>query len=206
MRKLLILLFLSFSLFSVYAQEHEKVYLFNNPHITETDDGYQVVNFDNTLLSGIPGEPTLPYQKIFHLLPQGEIADSIEITFEEEVEFPGQFQLYPAHYSIPYSFEGEKKFIKNNQLYNRDINYPEDPKGKLVTGFMKGTAVALCTFTPVRFNPVNKRVSYFKMVKVKIYSSTSNQQPIINNQNNSKSNSYQILIVTSPSFKTIFSL
>ena len=192
---------MSFYFFSVSAQELENEYLFNNPYITETD-GYQLVNFDNTLLHGIPGEPTLPYQKIVHVIPLGAVADSIELTFEEEIEFPDQLQLYPAQYSIPYSYEGEKKFIKKEQLYNMDINYPEDPKGKLVNCFMNGTTVVLCTFTPVRFNPVSRKVSYFKKVTAKIYTSITNNQPLISNHN--KSNSYQILIVTSPAFENRF--
>ena len=57
----------------------EKTFRFANYTIRTTGD-YKTVNFDNTQLSGIPGEPVLPYREIVLMLPPGEAAASVELT------------------------------------------------------------------------------------------------------------------------------
>ncbi len=210
MRRLLPLLLLSFLFFSVSAQDVEKVYLFDNFKITGTD-GYQLISFENTILHGIAGEPTLPYHEVSIPLNTGTAASSMELKFENEIIVPGKYRLYPAQYSIPYSFEGDNPFIKNSKLYNSDIRYPANPEGHLITAFMHGVPVALSSFTPVRYNPATQQLSYFKKVRVIIKSTINNKQSTINNQqaaisnqNNSKSNNYQLLIITGTVFESRF--
>ena len=208
MRKPILSLIIAIIFMSASSQDVEKIYLFDSWQITETE-GYHLINFEKTLLHGIAGEPTLPYQDVALFLKPGEIADSIELIFENEVILSRQYQLYPAQYSIPMSYEGNHPFIKNALLYNTDQVYPTNPKGHLTTAFMSGIGVALCSFTPVRFNPVSGEVSYYKKVTAKIYSSINNQQSTITNQQSltisqGKSNTYQLLIVTSPAFENRF--
>lgn len=188
-------------MFSAYTQQVEKEYIFDNPIITAKDD-YHLINFDNTLLGGIPGEPTLPYHKIDLELKPGQVADSIELIFEDEVIITGKYHLYPSQYPVQYSYEGESVFVKDGDLYKRNRDYPLKPKGRLVTYSMRGIPYALSSFTPVRFNPATGDLSYFKKVTVILYISITNHQPLITNHN--KSNSYQILIITSQSFENRF--
>jgi len=201
MRKLLLLSILLFLFVSGPAQFTERIYHFDNPSITETD-GYNLIHFNNTILSGIPGEPTLPYHKVFIQLKPGQVADSIELIFEDEVILKRMYNLYPAQYPIQYSNIEKINFIKDSNLYNKDHNYPLQPSGKLITAYHNGLPIVLSTFTPVRFNPVRGELSYYRKVKAGIYITTNNPQPAT--RNNPKSNSYQILTITSQNFQNRF--
>lgn len=193
---------------NVEAQYVERIYYFDKPDINYKD-GYHTIEFKNTTLSGIPGEPVLPYQKISISLSQEQVADSIELIFEDKVIIPRKYQLYPAQYPIPSSEARTNQFLIKEQLYDSDLEYPENPKGKLITAYKNGKPFALSTFTPMRFNPDKRIVSYFRKVTVKIHTSTTTNQSLTTNHqppttNPPKSNNYQLLIITSPALENRF--
>ena len=57
---LIALLFVSVN---INAQVIEKTYYFHNYKIAQADN-YKTINFNNTLLTGKPGEPVLPYHRL----------------------------------------------------------------------------------------------------------------------------------------------
>jgi hypothetical protein len=73
----------------------EHSYPFDNPQIQRSED-FDTVTFAQTLLTGITGEPTLPYRGISLLLPPGEEAVSIEIFPGRMQPISGPFNLSPA--------------------------------------------------------------------------------------------------------------
>jgi hypothetical protein len=145
----------------------EKTFRFGGYKIESAGD-YQTLNFGNTQLYGLPGEPVLPYHEIFLMLPPGEAAVSIELTGEEETVIPGTFVLYPKQEVRPISMEPSGKFIKNESIYKRDAVYPANPSGHLTTQYLNGFAFALCTFTPVKYIPLTGKISYYQKITVRI--------------------------------------
>ena len=145
----------------------EKTFRFANYTIRTTGD-YKTVNFDNTQLSGIPGEPVLPYREIVLMLPPGEAAASVELTGEEETVLPGTFIIYPKQEVQPLSATSPGKFIKNDGIYKLITVYPPGPTGRLMTQYLNGYAFALCTFTPVKYYPSTGKLSYYRKVTVRI--------------------------------------
>jgi len=172
MKKSTIILFAFLLPFSLLAGKVEKTYTFGDYTIKQTAT-YQTLSFINTELAGIPGEPVLPYKAVSLLLPPGEIAESIEIIREDETIIPGSFLLFPKQYVRPISKPGTGQFIKNEEVYQRNTDYPAVATGQLMTQYLNGYAFALSTFTPVKYNPSTGKLSFYQKVTIKIKTHSS---------------------------------
>jgi hypothetical protein len=167
MRQLSLYISLLLSVTGLFAGNVEKTFYFGDYTVSNAGT-YQTVVFSNTRLSGIPGEPSLPYHEIMLMLPPGESAASMEIIGENETDVPGKFKLFPRQYARPVAMDTGHPFIMNRQIYRFNGPYPVHPEGKLITQYLNGCAFALSSFTPVRYNPATGRLSYYKKVTVKI--------------------------------------
>jgi len=126
MKKFLFTLFtLAFATGISIAGVVEKSYQFENPKISQTD-GYQIISFENALLTGVAGEPALPYFSVSLILPPGEAASNIEIIPGEEVLLEGTYQLYPMQHSQPVSKGKSGTFAFNEQVYQSNAVYPAE--------------------------------------------------------------------------------
>jgi len=157
--------------FILHAGLVEKTFYFDQYKI-ESIGPYQTMNFGNTILSGIPGEPVLPWHDVVLMLPPGEIAESIELIEENETSVQGSLLLFPKQYVQPVSADKSPEFVRNEKVYQQNDIYPGTMTGKLLTQYLNGYAFALCTFTPVRYNPGRKTLTYFKKVTVRITTRT----------------------------------
>ena len=167
MKKLSFPLFFAFFSLVAFSGNVEKTYHIGNCSAVANGQ-YQTVTIDNARLSGIPGEPTLPYLAVSLMLPPGESAESIEIIRENEVVLNGTYQLYPKQDVLPLSKRPSGTFLKNEALYRTNENYPAIVYGHLLNQYLNGYAFALSTFTPVSYNPATGKVSYFRDVTVRI--------------------------------------
>ncbi|MEZ5198785.1 MAG: C25 family cysteine peptidase [Bacteroidales bacterium] len=231
MKKFQLIIVLFLAAISLNAGIIEKTFYFNPPGVIQSGD-YQLLQFDETLNTGIAGDPALPYQSVKLLLPPGEAAISVEFIIEEEIALQGFYQLYPHQASKPLSFEGESEFKINRSVYQSNEFYPLNPGGQLTTSFLNGYAFAVTSFTPVRYNPVTGVVKFANKVKVKITSASDlNAQKALQNLKSStsiqkrieafaqnasniklypsipaKSDEYQLLIITTNQFATEFQI
>ena len=146
----------------------EKTYYFDHYKVKELGD-YQVINFKGTLQTGRVGEPTLPYHSVSLLLPPGEVIESVNIIHTNETEITGQFQLYPKQPVRKISMGKSGKFIKNMQVYSTDAEYPTSIINKAKTMFMNGYSFAVSTFTPLKYNPVKGKATFFKEITIQIH-------------------------------------
>ncbi|MGB4205562.1 MAG: C25 family cysteine peptidase [Bacteroidales bacterium] len=160
----LLLLLLLIPLFTT-ATEIRVRYNFQTPKISE-QEAYHLISFENTFLSGLHGEPTLPYQSVSLLLPPGEEAFEIEVIFENEQELDGSFMLFPRQYSSPISIGSSGEFIKNQQIYSSGSAYPNEATGKLNTAYLNGHSIALSSFTPVKYQPATGKITWYAQVDV----------------------------------------
>jgi len=164
--KLFIFLLLSITGPSL-AGTSEKTFWFKTYSIHANGD-YQTVSFPGTRISGLPGEPSLPYHEISLLLPPGESAESIKIIGEDETVISGSFSLFPKQYARPTFDTVSHELIRNQLVYQYNGIYPAQPEGKLITQYLNGYAFALSSFTPVRYNPATGKLSYYRKVTVRI--------------------------------------
>ena len=167
MKKISFLLLVSFLSVAVFSGNVEKTFRIGNCSILNIGQ-YQTVTVDNAKLSGIPGEPTLPYLAVSLMLPPGESAESIEIIRENETILPGTYLLYPKQDVLPISKNLSGEFLKNEAVYRMNGNYPASVSGHLLNQYLNGFSFALSTFTPVNYNPATGKVSYFRDVTVRI--------------------------------------
>jgi len=162
---LVFVFFISYPL--LYADIIEKTYYFSSPEITDVD-GYQQITFDQCMLTSPAGDPVMPYRSLALLLPPGQVATGIQIIPGELVPLNGEFIIYPMQHARPLSKGGSGIFVKNEEVYNKDLDYPEQLHGEINTQFLHGFAVAMCSFTPVRYNPVSGKIAYYKSVTIRI--------------------------------------
>jgi len=167
MKKLSLILVLLVSTIFVRAQIIEHTYHFSQPIVSERD-GYHQVGFKDCLPAGTVGEPTLPWQSVSLMLPQGQEAVAIDVDFSDFVELEGCFNLYPYQRPRPISNEEEIPFTKNETLYRSGDIYPTNSFGSVSTQYLNGVAFAFSGFTPLRYEPASGKVSYAKTVKVSI--------------------------------------
>ena len=154
------------------AQTIEQVYHYNQPSVSERD-GYQQIGLKGCMPYGTVGEPTLPWQSISLILPQGHEAVSIHVEFADFVELEGNFNLYPYQQPRPYSNEKEIPFAKKEDLYRSETAYPATGYGRVNTQYLNGVSVAFGGFTPLRFVPATGKVSYAQTVTVTIETAMS---------------------------------
>ncbi len=167
MKKTTTFLLLVLFAFSVSAQVTEFNYYFGAPKI-EIQGASQTINFSNTLLQGIPGEPLLPYQAVNLLIPPGHEAVGITVTGNDEVILDGFFKLAPAQFSRPLSEESLFPATEKEEIYTSDKIYPNTSRGNLSTQYMNGFGFAQTVITPIKYVPSEGRLSYFKSVTVRL--------------------------------------
>ena len=152
----------------LYAGRITKVYEFASPAL-EASNQYSVISFEGTKLLGEPGKAILPFYPVKLLLPQGEIASSIEISYEMPVKVQGNFRLMPFQGASPVSSENNTKWLEDKDFYITENDYPGNFKPHLETQFYNGCGIALSAFTPVRYNPAKGQVVYYQRVVVTIH-------------------------------------
>jgi len=173
-----------------------KTYYFSTPKISYTGD-YQIFTFQQTLLTGVKGEPTLPYYAISLLIPPGEIATDIKFIGEDKVTIDGNFQLFPYQSSKPLSDITKSEFQINQKVYEMESNYPRKSTGGLSTGYLGGYSIAMSTFTPIKYIPAKGEISYFKKVTIVIETATDNEATAaLKNLNSSKNIKSRLLNFT----------
>ena len=98
MKKSITLLLLATMFFVTRADIIEKTYRFENHQIKQLGN-YQALVFDNTLLNGFTGEPSLPYCAVQLLLPPGHNATDIEFIGKDIIKLEGYYNIYPRQAS-----------------------------------------------------------------------------------------------------------
>jgi len=172
MRRLSIILFLLAATLFAQAETIEHTYHFSQPVVSE-HDGYQQIGLQGCLHSGMVGEPTLPWQSVSLLLPQGQEAVSIDVEFFDFVELEGSYILYPCQKPRPISSDEVIPFAKNESLYRSNEAYPSHSFSNVSTQYLNGVAFAFSGFTPMQYVPATGKVFYAQTVKVTIETTTS---------------------------------
>ena len=167
----LILALLAAALFA-QAQTIEQTYHYSQPVVSERD-GYQQIGLQGCLPLGQVGEPTLPWQNVSLMLPQGQEAVSIKVEFSDFVELDGTFNLYPYQRPRPISNEKEIPFAKKESVYRSTNTYPSHSFSSVNTQYLNGVAFAFSGFTPMQYVPATGKISYARTVKVCIETTTS---------------------------------
>ena len=167
MKKITLLLVLSMMGLVMTAQTVEKIYHFDNPKVTELR-GYQQINFDGCMQTAVAGNPSLPYQMVSLVLPQGAEAESIEVELSDFQEIEGSMSLFPYQPSRTMNDRGQKDLVINEAVYASKSVYPAENHGVVTTQYKNGYGFAFTSFTPVQYIPSEGKVMYAKTATVRV--------------------------------------
>ena len=172
MKKITLLLVLSMMGLVMTAQTVEKIYHFDNPKVTELR-GYQQINFDGCMQTAVAGNPSLPYQMVSLVLPQGAEAESIEVELSDFQEIEGSMSLFPYQPSRTMNDRGQKDLVINEAVYASKSVYPAENHGVVTTQYKNGYGFAFTSFTPVQYIPSEGKVMYAKTATVRVNTKAS---------------------------------
>ena len=174
MKKLSFIVLLSMMSFVVFAQTVEMTYHFDNPKVTELR-GYQQINFDGCLQTAVAGNPSLPYQMVSLVLPQGTEAESIEVELSDFQEVEGNISLFPYQPSRTMNDTEKRDLVVNEAIYASKSVYPAENHGVVTTQYKNGYGFAFSSFTPVQYIPSEGKVMYAKTASVRVNTRASKE-------------------------------
>ena len=145
----------------------EKTYHFDNPQFTELR-GYQQISFEGCMQTAVAGNPSLPYQAVSLMLPQGTEAESIVVELSDFQEIEGNHNLFPFQPSRTVGDNEKKDLIVNEAIYASKSVYPVENHGIVTTQYKNGYGFAFSSFTPVQYIPSEGRVMYARTANVRV--------------------------------------
>lgn len=172
MKKLTFLFVLSIMGLMMTAQTVEKTYHFDNPQVTELR-GYQQIGFEGCMQTAVAGNPSLPYQAVSLLLPQGTEAESIDVELSDFQEIESDITLFPYQPSRIIGDNEKRDLVINESVYASKSVYPAENHGVVTTQYKNGYGFAITSFTPVQYIPSEGKVMYAKTAKVRVNTKAS---------------------------------
>jgi len=172
MKILCSVLMVVFSLFQSHAQTIEKTYRFDLPKIANRGE-FQTIYLNDCMNTALTGEPALAWYSVRLLLPPGEGATKVEFIGENKVQVLGNFKIFPQQASRPLSQPGPWHFAMNEEIYDSESVYPQNPTGIITTQYLNGYAVALTSFSPLEYIPATGELFIYQKVKIKIHTAPS---------------------------------
>ena len=172
MKKLTLIVLLSMMSLFVCAQTVEMTYHFDNPKVTELR-GYQQIGFEGCMQTALAGNPSLPYQMVSLMLPQGTEAESIEVELSDFQEVKGVLSLFPYQPSRTVGDNEERDLVINEEIYASKSVYPAENHGVVTTQYKNGYGFAFTSFTPVQYIPSEGKVMYAKTANVRVNTKAS---------------------------------
>lgn len=167
MKKITFLVLLSMMSLITFAQTVEKTYHFDNPKVTELR-GYQQISFEGCMQTALAGNPSLPYQVVSLMLPQGTEAESIVVELSDFQEIEGGVNLFPYQPSRTMNDVEKRDLIVNDAVYASKSVYPVENHGVVTTQYKNGFGFANASFTPVQYIPSEGKVMYAKTANVTV--------------------------------------
>ena len=168
MKKLYLTLLLALICGFVTAQTVEMSYSFSNAKVTSLR-GYEQIQLKGCMQSAMAGQPSLPWQSVSLLLPQGAEAESIEVELSDFQEIEGNHILFPYQPSRTTNDMTPKELVINEEVYASKGIYPVENHGIVTTQYKNGYGFAFSSFTPVQYIPSEGKVMLARIAKVRVH-------------------------------------
>ena len=167
MKKFTLIVLLSMMSIFTFAQTVEMTYHFDNPKVTMLR-GYQQIGFEGCMQTALAGNPSLPYQVVSLMLPQGTEAESVEVELSDFQEVKGNINLFPYQPSRTVGDNEVRDLVINEDVYASKSVYPAENHGIVTTQYKNGYGFAFTSFTPVQYIPSEGKVMYAKTARVRV--------------------------------------
>lgn len=170
MKLKLMLIFISLIIINMVltASVINKEFTFNEPTIKKID------NFNRITIEGLsynyePGHPELPMLPVQIVIPAGEEAVTVEISYKIAESIAGTYNVFPRQTPYPISYQGEVSFVEPaNEIYSKNEFYPAELVSDVTTQYLRGHSIALLNLFPVQFNPVSQELLYYSSITISV--------------------------------------
>jgi hypothetical protein len=127
---------------------------------------YLEILYNDCILLGEEGEPSLPWCGIDLLLPQGEESKGVNIVDIDYYDRAEIGQIAPSVRPFPISRPAPSDYQAeaDPEIYTRDGKYPERALGEVYTGYLSGHGIASMQFCPVEYNPVRGELRFIRSI------------------------------------------
>ena len=153
---------------TAFAQTIEKSYTFEAPTITKIE-GYDQIQMRGCMQSALAGQPSLPWQSVSLLLPEGQEAESIEVELHDFKAIETKVNLFPYQPSRTTDDYSPRALVKDEKLYASKTVYPTQNHGMVTTQYKNGYAFAFSAFTPVQYIPSTGDVMVAQSATVRVH-------------------------------------
>ena len=167
MKKFTLIVLLSMMSIFTFAQTVEMTYRFDNPKVTMLR-GYQQIGFEGCMQTALAGNPSLPYQVVSLMLPQGTEAESVEVELSDFQEVKGNINLFPYQPSRTVGDNEVRDLVINEDVYASKSVYPAENHGIVTTQYKNGYGFAFSSFTPVQYVPSEGKVMFAQTARVRV--------------------------------------
>jgi hypothetical protein len=136
--------------------------------------GYDLVNLKDGDFLLESGEPMLPSKELRIALPAGMAVTSVEVVNTTEEEIPGDYNIFPAQPPTKIgNSAGDAGFVPpDNQIYTSSQPYPSDLVRFVNQSDLAGQSMAEVVVFPLRYVPVQKRLTYCTTITFEIKGSS----------------------------------
>jgi len=170
MKKRIIFILISLAMIftALSATIIQKEFSFDKP-IIKSINNYDRLSIEGLSYNYKPGHPELPILPVQIVIPAGEEAVSVEVSYQAAETINGIFNVYPRQKPYPISYEGEVSFIEPaNEVYSKNEFFPAELVSEVTTQYLRGHSIALFDISPVQYNPVSKELQYFSSITISI--------------------------------------
>ncbi len=152
-----------------FAEDSELVFTFkfDEPEIN-TINGITYVTMKGLENWGDVGEPVLPLKQIDVLLPFGKMSTGVEAS-GEKVALPGKHMLEWGGTIVPLYEESAEQSSPDPFIYNSDNPFPLLPAKSLSPVKFRGYDILLVHLSPIQYQPLSGKISYWKEVNLKVH-------------------------------------
>jgi hypothetical protein len=165
--------------YSVYGEISENYTLTSSNYTIKDINGTQLIIMDGFYTQGSPGNPMLPSKAYTIILPSNCNLSTVKLEIIEiDGDYlNGSFNIPPAPPMVTYwknktivDYGVGKNIVNgyNINVYNNNSLYPEKPVTIVSKGELREAKLVTVKFTPMQYNPVEKKVYHNKKVVFKI--------------------------------------
>ena len=171
-----ILLFTSFSIFTVAQNlnDYEQLsitYSFKSPIIEEImidNEAYNRITIEGLSASGNFGNPRLPLDGAYILLPQGTTLDDITVSSESTYLGSG-FKVEPLSEMIPISMTNSKTLqVPNKDIYSSIEMFPGELFEEVGVYSFRGYQILVLKLHPVQYVPATGELYFYKDIELSL--------------------------------------
>ncbi len=188
---------------SIYGESHN--YTLSSPNYKiENINGTNLIIINGFYNGGSPGNPKLPYKSYNILLPSNCNLSTINLKIIKiDYEYINKtLNIPPAPPIVSDGLNGTiivdyglgKKIVNgyNINVYNNNSFYPEKPVVIANKGQLREAKLVSVLFTPIQYNPVQKKAVYIKKITFKISYNLNNEGYLTSSPTNGNLEEYSI--------------